>query len=99
MTDKEMLAECLDLLEQWLDGDEPRKVTKKMVDLLTARFTRHKPTFKPELTSKYEIAKDCVAAGFKIKDACKTAGITTDQWYRRKRMEETGLDRVDREYY
>ena len=61
MTDKEMLAECLDLLEQWLDGDEPRKVTKKMVDLLTARFTRHKPTFKPELTSKYEIAKDCVA--------------------------------------
>ena len=96
MTDKEMLAECLDLLEQWIDGDEPRKATKKMVDLLTARFTRHKPRFDETLTPKYEAAKAAVAKGYMIKDACEMAGITRDQWYRRKEMERSGVCQPNR---
>ena len=99
MTDKEMLSDCLDILEQWLDGESPFQETKAMADRIAQRFAHRKPTFKPELTPKYEHAKLLVEAGFMIKEACASAGITTDQWYRRKRMEETGFDRVDREYY
>ena len=48
---------------------------------------------------KYEEAKKIYALGFTIQIACDNAGITRDQWYRRKRMEETGVDRINREYY
>lgn len=99
MTDKQLLEECLEILEMWMDGENPRHRTKRMVDTLTKRFTYIGPRFDHSLTPKYEYAKTLVEAGLMIKEACASAGITPDQWYRRKRMEETGADRVGREYY
>ena len=99
MKDKELLAKCLDLLEQWYDGDEPRKKTQTMITTLSERFAPSKPRLDHSLTPKYEEAKGYVFSGYTIGDACKAAGITRDQWYRRKRMEETGVDRINREYW
>ena len=99
MTDKELLAKCLELLEQWYDGDEPRKKTQAMIVTLSERFAPSKPRLDHSLTPKYEKAKRYVEGGNSIGVACVKAGITRDQWYRRKRMEETGVDRINREYW
>lgn len=49
--------------------------------------------WKPELDPKYTLAKELRAKGLMVKEACAQAGLTVDQWYRRKRIETYGADR------
>ena len=93
--DRALLEDALDLLEEWQDGETPYEETKKLIGILTERFTIGKPRLDDTLTPKYEKAKELRATGIMLKDACAQAGITPDQWYRRKRMEETGVDRIN----
>lgn len=97
--DRALLEDALELLEEWQNGKTPYEETKKLIGILTERFTPVKPRLDDTLTPKYEKAKELRATGLMLKDACAQAGITPDQWYRRKRMEETGVDRINREYY
>ena len=93
--DRVLLEAALELLEGWQDGETPYKETKRLINILTERFAPGKPRLDDTLTSKYERAKELRATGIMLKDACAQAGITPDQWYRRKRMEETGVDRIN----
>lgn len=95
--DRALLEDALEVLEMWHDGETPYEETKEMIQIITYRFTPVKPRLDDTLTPKYERAKELRATGLMLKDACAQAGITPDQWYRRKRMEETGVDRINRE--
>lgn len=95
--DKKLLQEALELLEDWYDGESPKQDTKKLIDKLTERFTI-RSRFDDSLTPKIEKAKEMRKTGMMLKDACAIAGITPDQWYRRMRMETTGVDRINKEY-
>jgi len=53
----------------------------------------------PEITVRYETAKKLVEAGYLVKDACMKVDITYDTYYRRKRIEKTGIDRKKRREY
>ena len=47
-------------------------------------------SWSQDLTAKYEEAKVLRAAGFTINEICAKAGITIDQWYRRKNIDLYG---------
>lgn len=49
--------------------------------------------WKPELDAKYEKAKELRACGLTLRSACEKVGMTTDQWYRRQRIEKHGKSR------
>ena len=70
----------------------PKEARDKMK--LAARGNRN--VWKPELDPKYQKAKELRASGMLLKDACGSAGLTLDQWYRRKRIEKIGTDRPGR---
>lgn len=46
-----------------------------------------------DLTLKYEECKKYFSNGMRLKDACEKAGITRDQWYRRRNMEKYGASK------
>ena len=70
--------------------DRPKEVRDK----IRAAVMGNKNAWKEDLTPKYEEVKKLVADGVQVSCACEAVGITRDQYYRRKRIEETGRDRV-----
>ena len=88
-THYQLLMDCVDLLEEWLRGIDPKVETHILLKEIEEATTKKPGGFAPNpyITQQYEKAKQLVRQGKMIKDACKEAGITLDQWYRRKRME------------
>lgn len=54
----------------------------------------NKNGWKPELDKLYEEAKKLVADGVNVACACKAVGLTREQYYRRRRIEIHGRDRI-----
>lgn len=50
-----------------------------------------------KLDAMYAETKELVEKGVNVSCACQATGITRDQYYRRRRIEETGKDRIGRE--
>ena len=67
---------------------------KETRDKISKSQMGKKYRWKPDLTPKYEEVKKLVAKGVAVTCACEAVGITTDQYYRRKRIETQGRDRV-----
>ena len=67
---------------------------KETRDKIKASKMGNRYRWKPDLTPKYEEVKKLVAKGVAVTCACEAVGITTDQYYRRKRIETQGRDRV-----
>ena len=93
MTDRALLEEALEILEEWYDGEEPRRKTQKFIARLTVRFTKRN-RWRKDFDAKYDQAKKLVEKGVSVTCACEAIGITRDTYYRRKRIEETGRDRT-----
>ena len=68
--------------------------SKETRDKIKASKMGNRYRWKPDLTPKYEEVKKLVAKGVAVTCACEAVGITTDQYYRRKRIETQGRDRV-----
>ena len=54
----------------------------------------NKYRWRPELDKPYAEVKALVAKGVSVVCACEATGIKPDQYYRRRRIELTGNDRV-----
>ena len=70
--------------------DRPKEVRDKM----SASKIGNRNGWKPELDAKYEEVKKLIETGVNVSCACEAVGLTRDQYYRRKRIEQTGKDRV-----
>ena len=86
----QLLTSCVELLEQWVDGGQPRTSTQDLLEEIQKATTKKPGGFAPNpyITQQYEKAKQLVKKGKRIGDACKATGLTLDQWYRRRRMEK-----------
>jgi len=70
--------------------DRPKEVRDKIRNASMGNRNR----WREDLTPKYEEVKKLVADGVQVSCACEAVGITRDQYYRRKRIEIHGRDRV-----
>ena len=70
--------------------DRPKEVREK----IRASKMGNRYRWRPELDKPYAEVKELVAKGVAVTCACEAVGITTDQYYRRKRIETQGRDRV-----
>ena len=98
----QICLDCMDLLEAWVDGENPRVDTKILLKEMYERTKRNVPVGRIRnhaLTVKYAQAKELVSKGKQIGIACSTVGITRDQFCRRRRMEQQGRDRKERREY
>lgn len=69
--------------------DRPKEVREKI------RISKlgNKYRWIHELDAKYAEAKYLVGRGVQVSCACQAVGITRDQFYRRRRIEQYGKDR------
>ena len=67
---------------------------KETRDKISKSQKGNKYRWRPELDKPYAEVKELVAKGVAVTCACEAVGITTDQYYRRKRIETQGRDRV-----
>ena len=70
--------------------DRPKEVREK----ISKSQKGNKYRWRPELDKPYAEVKELVAKGVAVTCACEAVGITPDQYYRRKRIETQGRDRV-----
>ena len=67
---------------------------KETRDKISKSQKGNKYRWRPELDKPYAEVKELVAKGVAVTCACEAVGITTDQYYRRKRIETQGRDRL-----
>lgn len=88
------------MTDDWVEAEEEMSSEfwydrpKEVRDKIRASKLGNRNRWKEDLTPKYEEVKKLVADGVQVSCACEAVGITRDQYYRRKRIEETGRDRV-----
>ena len=82
-----------DRVAEMLEEEAFYKLSKEARDKLKLAAQGNRNLWKPELDTKYQQAKANRAKGMGVRASCDLAGITTDQWYRRQRIEQTGRDR------
>ena len=109
MTDREIMEQALQALngveveatkellktriKQIKNQEEWYSLPKEARDKIRMANTGNRNTWKPELDPKYQKAKQLREQGLMVKDACKQAGISTEQWYRRQSIEKYGKAR------
>ena len=74
--------------------EEWYSMPKEARDKIRMANMGNKHLWKPELDLKYQKCKELRASGMTVRDSCRAAGLTTDQWYRRQRIEMYGMDRT-----
>ena len=77
-----------------MSEDDFFDMPKETRDKISKSQMGKKYRWRPELDKPYEEVKALVAKGVAVTCACEAVGITTDQYYRRKRIETQGRDRV-----
>ncbi len=87
-------------MNEWVEAEEEMSSEfwydrpKEVRDKIRASKLGNRNRWREDLTPKYEEVKKLIADGVQVSCACEAVGITRDQYYRRKRIEETGRDRV-----
>lgn len=87
-------------MNDWVEAEEEMSSEfwydrpKEVRDKIRASKLGNRNRWREDLTPKYEEVKKLVADGVQVSCACEAVGITRDQYYRRKRIEETGRDRI-----
>ena len=77
-----------------MDNDFWYERPKEVRDKISASKLGNRNRWRPELDKLYEEAKRIVATGVSVVCACEATGISRDTYYRRRRIEETGRDRL-----
>lgn len=80
-------------IKQLKSQEEWYSLSKEARDKIRMANTGNRNTWKPELDPKYQRAKELRAQGLMVKECCKQAGISTEQWYRRQSIEKYGKAR------
>lgn len=97
-SDSPTLRELIDDLnvriEQIKEDEAYYALPKEARDKMKLAAQGNRNVWKAELDPKYQKAKELRGSGMMLKDACKIAGITTEQWYRRQSIEKFGKARA-----
>lgn len=80
-------------LKSFMKGWEAAMTAKRTQASREANLD-NKNRWDHKLDPLYEQVKQLVYAGVQVTCACEAVGISRDSYYRRKRIEETGRDRV-----
>ena len=80
------------MTDDW--GEERPPLSRETKDKISTSKLGNRNRWKEDLTPKYEQVKKLVADGVQVSCACEAVGITRDAYYRRRRIELTGRDRV-----
>jgi len=88
------------MTDDWVEAEEEMSsefwydTPKEVRDKIRASKLGNRNRWREDLTPKYEEVKKLVADGVQVSCACEAVGITRDQYYRRRRIEMNGRDRV-----
>ena len=91
MSKSEFLAEAIEILEDYKDGEDIYGRAREFLQRYYASLEVKR--IDSRITEKFEKAKALVAQGKMIKTACAETGLTREQWNRRLRMQKQGRDR------
>lgn len=89
-----LVMDLEDRIDQMKEEEAYYTMTKEQRDRMKLAAMGNKNLWKPELDPKYQKCKELRASGMTVRDSCRAAGLTTDQWYRRQRIEMYGMDRT-----
>ena len=87
-------------MNDWVEAEEEMSsefwydTPKEVRDKIRASKLGNRNRWREDLTPKYEQVKKLVADGVQVSCACEAVGITRDAYYRRRRIEMNGRDRV-----
>jgi len=79
-------------IEQMLEEERYYKMPKESRERIKLSALGNRNLWDDKLTVKFEKAKELHACGLLIRDACAQAGISRDQWNRRRRIEKRGVE-------
>ena len=88
-----LLYELEDRIAELKEQEGRYKMCKESRDKLRMALEGNTHRWNPELDAPYQEIKRLVATGVQVTCACKAIGLSTDQYYRRKRIEMRGGDR------
>lgn len=71
-------------------------LSKEARDRMKLAAKGNKNTWKPELDAPYQEAKKLVSEGMSVVAACKKTRLSSDSYYRRRRIEIYGRDKPNR---
>ena len=89
-----LVMDLEDRIDQMKEEEAYYTMTKEQRDRMKLAAMGNRNLWKPELDPKYQKCKELRASGMTVRDSCRAAGLTTDQWYRRQRIEMYGMDRT-----
>jgi len=89
-----LVMDLEDRIDQMKEEEAYYTMTKEQRDRMKLAAMGNRNLWKPELDPKYQKCKELRASGMTVRDSCRAAGITTDQWYRRQRIDMYGMDRT-----
>ena len=88
-----LVMDLEDRIDQMKEEEAYYTMTKEQRDRMKLAAMGNRNLWKPELDPKYQKCKELRTSGMTVRDSCRAAGLTTDQWYRRQRIEMYGMDR------
>ena len=91
MSKSEFLAEAIEILEDYKDGENIQRRAHEFLKKYYASLEVKR--IDSRITERFEKAKVLVAQGKMIKTACAETGLTREQWNRRMRIQKQGRDR------
>lgn len=88
-----LLMELEDRISEIAEQEKYYKMTKEARDKLRMAAKGNAYRWKADLDQPYQEIKKLVASGVQVTCACKAVGMSSDAYYRRRRIEMNGKDR------
>lgn len=88
-----LLYELEDRIAELKEQEGRYKMSKETRDKIRLASQGNMHRWNPDLDAPYQEIKRLIATGVYVTSACKAVGLSTDQYYRRKRIENRGRDR------
>lgn len=88
-----ILMELEDRISDLLEQEKYYSMSKESRDKMRMAARGNRSTWKPEYDAPYLEIKGLVEKGVSVVCACKAVGMSSDAYYRRRRIELNGRDR------
>jgi hypothetical protein len=88
-----LLMELEDRITEIAEQEQYYSMSKEARDKMRMAAKGNRSTWKPEYDAPYMEIKRLVATGVSVVHACKATGMSSDCYYRRRRIELKGRDR------
>ena len=92
-TVENIIMELEDRINEITEQEKFYKMSKESRDKMRLAAQGNRSTWNPEYDAPYLEIKSLVAKGVSVVCACKATGMSSDAYYRRRRIELHGRDR------